>query len=221
RKLAHGAYAIDEVPGAAVAKIVPIHAGDDHVAQAERGDRLREIQRLVGVERQRTAVAHVAERAPPRAEVAHDHERRCALAEALADVRARRFLAHRVQLVVAQDPLDLVEPRRRRCAHADPVRLLEPFRGNDLYRVFGEYARGLGAALVLDARRVRFGIPTLFHRHVPRRWAMRIGASPAPARSTDIGTPRSASCVTASPRYPHGSMSSNGARSIAMFTARP
>lgn len=38
----------------------------------------------------------------PRALVANDHERRRAVAKALADVRARGFLAHRVQLVLAQ-----------------------------------------------------------------------------------------------------------------------
>ena len=77
----------------------------------QRGDRLGQVERLVGVERIGPAVADVAERAAPRALVAHDHEGRGALAEALADVRARRFLAHRVQVVLAQDLLDLVEAR--------------------------------------------------------------------------------------------------------------
>jgi hypothetical protein len=58
-------------------------------------------------------VADVAERAAPGADVAHDHEGGGALAEALADVRAGGFLAHRVQLVLAQDLLDLVEARIR------------------------------------------------------------------------------------------------------------
>ena len=70
---------------------------------------LARLQRLVDVERIGPAVADVAERAAPGALVAHDHEGRGALAEALADVRARGFLAHRVQLVLAQDLLDLVE----------------------------------------------------------------------------------------------------------------
>jgi hypothetical protein len=60
------------------------------------------------------AVADVAERAAPGALVAHDHEGRGALAEALADVRAGGFLADRVQLVLAQDLLDLVEAGGRR-----------------------------------------------------------------------------------------------------------
>src|SRR6478736_6323613 len=106
---ANGADAIDEVRSAAVPQIVAIHARDDDVAQAERGNRPREIDGLVGIERQRTAVPDVAERAAPRADVAHDHERGRALAEAFADVRARRFLANRVQTVLAQDPLDFVE----------------------------------------------------------------------------------------------------------------
>jgi hypothetical protein len=49
-----------------------------------------------------------------------------ALAEALADVRARRFLAHGVQVVLAQDLLDLEEARAAAGAHADPVGLLQP-----------------------------------------------------------------------------------------------
>ena len=47
-------------------------------------------------------MAYIAKGAATCADVAHDHERRRALGEALADVRARRFLAHRVQLVLAQ-----------------------------------------------------------------------------------------------------------------------
>jgi hypothetical protein len=67
--------------------------------------------RLVHIQRVGPAMADVAERAAARALVAHDHEGGRALAEALADVRAAGFLAHRVQLVLAQDLLDLVEAR--------------------------------------------------------------------------------------------------------------
>ena len=42
-----------------------------------------------------------------------------------------------------------------------------------------------------------------------------------PAASTLVCTPKSASCVTARPRYPQGSMSANGERSIATFTLTP
>src|SRR3954447_20269585 len=97
----------------AVAQIVAIDARDDDVTQRERRNRFGEIARLFGIERQRPAVADIAERAAPRADVAHDHERGRALAEALADVRAGCLLANRVQPMLAQDALDLEVARRR------------------------------------------------------------------------------------------------------------
>src|SRR5882672_9841806 len=89
----------------------------------------------------------VAERAAPRADIAEDHEGRGALAEALGDVRAGGFLAHRVQFLLAQDVLDLVKARiRARRAHADPRRLGERRARHDLDRD----ALGFGAAFLLD-----------------------------------------------------------------------
>src|SRR5438552_3616294 len=119
-----GADAVDEVLGAAVAQVVAVDAGDDDVAQTELGDGLRQMTGLVRIRRERTAVRHIAEGAAPRADVAEDHEGRGAFAEAFGDVRARRFFAHRVQLLPPQDVLDLVEARvRARRTHADPRRL--------------------------------------------------------------------------------------------------
>src|SRR5258708_13928220 len=64
--------------------------------------------------------------------MAEDHKGRGALAEALADVGARGFLAHRVKIVLAEDLLDLVETRAGRGgAHADPLGLCQPFGRND------------------------------------------------------------------------------------------
>ena len=74
-----------------------------------------ELVRLVRVGRQRLAVADVAEGAAARAQVAEDHEGGRALAEAFADVRAGGFLADRVQVVFAQDLLDLAEARGASC----------------------------------------------------------------------------------------------------------
>ena len=129
RELAGLPDALDEVRRAAVAQVVAVDAGDDHVLELQRGDRLGQVERLVGVERIGPAVADVAERAAPGALVAHDHEGRGALAEALADVRAGRFLADRVQLVLAQDLLDLVEAGGRRSGlDPDPVGLLQRLR---------------------------------------------------------------------------------------------
>ena len=58
---------------------------------------------------------------------------------------------HPVRLISEAEPyvepgnylLDLVKPRRGRGAHTDPVGLLQPLRGDDLDRVFGEDARSL------------------------------------------------------------------------------
>ena len=93
------------MPGAAVAQVVAIDAGDHYVLEFQRGDGVREIGGLIGVRRLRPAMRNVAKRAAPRAQIAQDHECRSALAEALADIRAGRLLAHRVQLVLAQEPL--------------------------------------------------------------------------------------------------------------------
>ncbi len=185
RQLADPTDAVDEVLRPAVAQVVAIDARDDDVRQAERRDRLREVERLVRIERIGTSVADVAERAAPRALVAHDHERRGALAEALADVRAARFLADRVQPVLAQDPLDVVEALRRggaAGAHADPLglaQLLDRRRIADLGdRDAAVRALRLLARLLLHRRVV--GI------HVSRdAWRRRCGSSarsPAPRR---------------------------------------
>ena len=92
RQLARLADAVDEVAGAAVAQVVAVDAGDDHVLELQRRDRPRQVLRLAGVQRVGAAVADVAERAAARALVAHDHERGGALAEAFADIRARWLL---------------------------------------------------------------------------------------------------------------------------------
>ena len=103
--------AINEVRGTAVAQVVAVDAGHHDVAQLEQRDRFGQVLRLLAIRRERPAVRHIAERTAPRANVAQDHERRRALAEAFGDVRARGFLAHRVQILVAQDALDVVEAR--------------------------------------------------------------------------------------------------------------
>src|SRR5712692_219639 len=87
---------------------------------------------LLGIGRERPAVGDVAERAAPRAQVSQDHEGRGALAEALPDMGAGRFLAHRVEIVLAEDLFDFVKARAGRGrAHADPLGLGEPLWRND------------------------------------------------------------------------------------------
>ena len=96
---------------ATVFEIVTIHRGNHHILQFQCCDSAREIEWFIGIERIGPAVADIAERAAPGADVAHDHEGRGALAEALADIRARGFFAHGVQLVFAQNFLDLEKSR--------------------------------------------------------------------------------------------------------------
>ena len=88
-------------------------------------DRAADIVRLVRIERAGQARLHVAEGAGARAGVAHDHHGGVAMRPALADIRARRFLADGVQLVLAHDL-----PRRGIFAadgrlDPDPVRLAQ------------------------------------------------------------------------------------------------
>jgi len=111
----------------------------------------REVDRLFGVERERPAVADVAKRAAPRADVAHDHERGGALAEAFTDVGAGRLFAHRVQVGFAQDLLDLAEALAATGAHANPLGLPQRLGGHHPDRDAGR----LEAALLLG---FQFGI---------------------------------------------------------------
>src|SRR5437763_334959 len=178
------------MPGAAVAQIVAIDAGDHDIFELQRRDRVGEIHRLVGVERQRPAVTDVTEWATARADVAHDHERRGPLAEAFTDVRARRFLANGMQTMLAQDALDLVEARRRRRAHANPRRLAQRLGRNNFYREFGKYARRLRVALVFYAGGVGGACPVeLGHHRSLTTSRATIGASSSPAACTVRSTP--------------------------------
>src|SRR5690606_32325918 len=98
-RLADLGQPVGEVLGAAVTQVVAVHRGDHHVAQAQVGDRLGQVHRLVGIQRLGPAMADVAERAAPGADVAHDHEGGGAAGEALAQVRAGGLFADAVQAV--------------------------------------------------------------------------------------------------------------------------
>src|SRR5207244_1479585 len=144
--------------------------------------------RLLGIGRQRLAVADVAERATPGAQVAEDHESRGALAEALADIGAGGFFAHGVQLVLAQDLFDLVEARGVAAGlDAYPRGLLERrFYGHDLDGDAG----GLGFAALLDA--------AFSHRWFSS-WVCGWASSLLLTTCKSYATPRSRSCVTGMP----------------------
>ena len=155
RTRARLADAIDKVLAAAVAQIVAVDAGDDHVLQLELRDGARQIDRLVHIQRVGSAVAHVAERAAARALVAHDHECGRAVAKALADVGAARLFAHRHQLVLAQDVLDLVKARAAGAGlDADPVGLLQ---SRPVVLHLDRDTAQLGAGFLLGCGVVAFG----------------------------------------------------------------
>ena len=121
RQFTHCLDAVLEMPGAAVAQVIAVDAGDDHVFEFQRGNGFGEMARFIGIRRFRPAVTDIAERAAPRAQVAEDHECRRAFAETFADVRAGRFFANGMQLLRAQDVLDFLEARAVAEAHANPV----------------------------------------------------------------------------------------------------
>ena len=86
-----------EMRRAEVGEVVAIDRRDDDVAELQRVDGARDLDRLLLVRRLRRAVGDVAVAARARAGVAEDHERRGAVVPALADVRAVRLFADRVQ----------------------------------------------------------------------------------------------------------------------------
>ena len=101
--LADGADGLGEMPRAAVGEIVAVDRGDDDVLEAQLGDRLADVRRLVRVERAGQAGLDVAEGAGARAGVAHDHQGGVLLLPALADIGAAGFLADGEQAVLAHD----------------------------------------------------------------------------------------------------------------------
>jgi hypothetical protein len=145
--------AFDKMSCTAVAQVIAVHAGDYGVFEAHLGNGLGQLQRFILVQRIGAAMPHVAKGAAARALVAHDHECGRAMAKALADVGARGFFTHGVEIALAQDLLDLVVARVGRARlHADPLGLFQHLAMLDLDR----NARELGSGLLLG-QRVVFG----------------------------------------------------------------
>ena len=99
--------------GATVGQVVAGDARHDHVLQAHRADRLRDAARLVRVIPARPAGLHRAEPAGSGAGVAEDHDGGGALLPALADVRAARLLADRVEREATHEALEFLVVRAR------------------------------------------------------------------------------------------------------------
>src|SRR5262249_48179376 len=114
-----------EMRRAAVAEIVTVDRGDDHVLEPELRRRLRDPQRFRRVERPGKAGLDVAECTSAGADIAHDHEGGVFALPALADIGAARLLADRVQSVRAHDLLGLAVALRHRRLHPDPVGLAQ------------------------------------------------------------------------------------------------
>jgi hypothetical protein len=133
--------------GPTVGEIVAIDRGHHDMVKPELGDGVGDPRRLAAVERAGKTRADVAERAGPRAGVAHDHEGGVLLLPAFADIGAARLLADSGELVLAHDRAGRRICGRSRRFDADPLglacdRLIRPVR---LFRV----ARPQGARIVV------------------------------------------------------------------------
>ena len=92
------------------------------VLESSLRDGARDVLGLAHVDRAaRVARGHGAEAAAARADVAEEHHGRRALAPALADVRAARLLADRVEVELAERLLEQVERAPRRRADLEPL----------------------------------------------------------------------------------------------------
>ena len=93
--------------GAEIRQVVAIDRRDDGVLQLHRGNRAGDPRRLVLVGRMRRPMDDIAVAARAGADAAENHERGGAVVPALADVRAVRLFADRVEV---ERPRDLLEP---------------------------------------------------------------------------------------------------------------
>src|SRR5690606_6767977 len=99
---------VSKVLGTTITEIITVNRGDNHIAQLHVGNGLRKLYRLFGIRRQRTAVGHVAERTTTSTDSTQNHEGRSTVTETLCQVRARGFLTHRVEVVLAHRRFDLL-----------------------------------------------------------------------------------------------------------------
>ncbi len=84
--------------GATVGKIVPGDAGDDHMFQPQSGSGLGDAMGFRGVQGLCFPFFHGTKTAPPRADLAHDHEGRCSPGVALHAIGAFGVLTDRGQV---------------------------------------------------------------------------------------------------------------------------
>ena len=111
------------MPRPTIGQIVPIDRRNHHMRKPETGHGGADISWLEGVERARLPGCHIAKSAGPGAERAHDHHGGVFLGPAFPDVGTGRFLAHRAQIVFADDLKRLAVGVRGRRLDPDPGRL--------------------------------------------------------------------------------------------------
>ena len=116
----HRLQAGREVSGTAIAQVVPVHRGDDDIAQTHGGNGLGQVVGFGRVGRPGAAVRHVAERAAAGADIPEDHEGGGAVVEALPEIRAIGLLADRGELCLAQESPDPRDLRTRRNLGTNP-----------------------------------------------------------------------------------------------------
>ena len=134
------ANAVGKMLGATITQIITVDRGDHHILQAHISNRGRQVDWLFGIQRIRTAVANVTERAATCTDVAHDHKGCGTAAETLSQIRTTGFLANGMQLMLTQFLLNLIDLRSRWNAHADPVWFTRYFFGrNDFNRDAGDF----------------------------------------------------------------------------------
>src|SRR6185369_17339755 len=136
RTLAKRLDYLDELPRAAVGKIVAIDGGDDDMLETKLRGCGCDMLRLERVDGSGDPRLHVAEGAGPGAGVAEDHHRRVLLGPALTNVRAGRFLAHRGEIEVPHQTARRVITFADRRLDANPVGLAL-FRGDGGWCVHG------------------------------------------------------------------------------------
>jgi hypothetical protein len=113
------------VLGAAVEEVVAVDHREHHVREIELGERARRVLGLARIDdAARISRGDRAEAAAARARLAEDHDRRGALAPALADVGAARLFADGVEIEPTERALERLVPLAAREPDTQPVRLL-------------------------------------------------------------------------------------------------
>src|SRR5450830_1303483 len=112
-----------EVRGTAVGQLVAVNRGHDGVPDPERFHGLGHVPRLLRVERPPGPLGDRAEAAVPHADVAHEHEGGGLVdAPALEEIRAARFLADRIEMLVRHERRNAARQLVVVHAHLQPLR---------------------------------------------------------------------------------------------------